>query len=197
MKVPASALLTVDSVPDDFAALHKGITVHGLLASFLAFGGVETSHYAPWKASWPSLQDFQKSMPILWPAVMREPLENSGHPISSSGPRDEPLLLLPPAIGGRRVDGRRHEFWTPGDDALLFRQEKKLEADWEIVSKLFPSQTLQEYTYYWLVVNTRSFYFELFGASIRQSKDDRMVLCPFVDYFNHNDHGVSTTWIVV
>jgi hypothetical protein len=102
----------------------------------------------------------------------------------------KPAFLLPPAIGGRW----RHiaEFFEPRKDAgLLAKQEQKLKADWKIVSKVFPNKTLEEYTYYWLIVNTRSFYFEVPGTA-EFAHEDRMVLCPFVDYFNHNDHGVSS-----
>ena len=182
--MPASALLTVNLIPVEFKTLHKDITVHGLLASFLAFGGAKMSSYAPWKATWPSLQEFEESMPILWPPQLRESFDGNGRPTSLID--QEPSFLLPPAIGGRW----RHvlEFWRTRDDAgLLTRQEKKLKLDWDIVSKIFPAKALQEYTYYWLVVNTRSFYFELHGAK----HEDRMVMCPFVDYINHNDHGVS------
>ena len=62
---------------------------------------------------------------------------------------------------------------------------------------LFPDGTLPQYTYFWLIVNTRSFYFEIPGCDVVQKYDDRMVFCPFADYFNHNDHGVSLLyWFV-
>lgn len=190
--VPASVLLTIKKIPESFRKIHRGITVHGLLASFLAFGGPNTSCYSRWKNSWPSMQDFQKSMPILWPSFMREPLDKDGNPHYIIGLREEdPAFVIPPAIAGRWAHYRMREFWKIRDTAPMYRQEKKLKADWEIVSKVFPDQTLPEYTYYWLIVNTRSFYFELSGREAAQNHDDRMVLCPFVDYFNHNDHGVS------
>lgn len=74
---------------------------------------------------------------------------------------------------------------------LLHRQALKLQADWAIVSKVFPCQTLERYTYHWLLVNTRSFYYKLPEASYSQAREDCMVLCPFIDYFNHSDQGVS------
>lgn len=186
--MPASALLTVNSIPEDFKNLHKDITVHGLLASFLAFSGVKTSLYGLWKATWPSVQEFEESMPILWPVHLRKPLDCNGEPTNAM--EEKPAFLLPPAIGGRW----RHilEFFMPREDeGLLAKQEKRMKADWKIVSKIFPNKTLEEYTYYWLVVNTRSFYFEVPGTT-KFAHEDRMVLCPFVDYFNHSDHGVSS-----
>lgn len=189
--VPASVLLTINTIPEGFKNLHEGITVHGLLASFLAFGGPDTCHYARWKKSWPSMQEFQKSMPFLWPSFMREPLDNNGNPHYTIGLREKPVFIIPPAVAGRWAHDQMREFWKIRDSAPMFRQEKKLKADWDIVSKVFPNQNLSDYTYYWLIVNTRSFYFEVSGTEAAQNHDDRMVLCPFVDYFNHNDHGVS------
>lgn len=191
VEVPASVLLTIDTIPEVFKNSHKGITVHGLLASFLAFGGPDTSRYSVWKNSWPSMQDFQESMPILWPSFMREPHDDDGSQHYTIGRRKNQALMLPPAIAGRWADDRMREFWEIRNKAPMYQQEKKLKADWDVVSKVFPGQTLPEYTYYWLIVNTRSFYFEVTGREAVQNHDDRMVLCPFVDYFNHNDHGVS------
>ncbi len=189
--VPASVLLTINTIPENFKNLHKGITVHGLLASFLAFGGPDTYHYSRWKNSWPSMQDLQRSMPLLWPSFMREPLDNDGNPHYTIGLREDPAFILPPAIAGRWARDQMREYWKIRDTAPMYRQEKKLNADWDIVSRVFPDRTLPEYTYYWLIINTRSFYFEVSGTEAAQNHDDRMVLCPFVDYFNHNDHGVS------
>ena len=189
--VPASVLLSVTTIPEEFRNMHQGITVHGLLASFLAFGGCDTSRYSHWKNVWPSMQDLQASMPILWPPFMREPLDRHRDPCYISGRREDSIFILPPAIAGRWAHSQMHEFWNVRDTAAMYRQEKKLKADWDIVSRVFPEKTLPVYTYYWLIVNTRSFYFEVPGTEAVQDHDDRMVLCPFVDYFNHNDHGVS------
>lgn len=189
--MPASVLLTINTIPEDFRKMHEGIAVHGLLASFLAFGGPDTSRFSYWKKSWPSMQDFQESMPILWPLFMREPLDNDGNPHYTIGQREKPAFILPPAVAGRWAHDQMREFWRIRDTAAMYRQEKKLKADWEIVSKVFPDETLLEYVYYWLIVNTRSFYFEVSGQEAAQNHDDCMVLCPFVDYFNHSDQGVS------
>ena len=188
--MPASALLTVNAIPENFKALHQGISIHGLLASYLAFGSHGTK-YTSWKATWPSLQDFQESMPILWPEIVREPLDGNGNITNAIRRIHEPGFVLPPAIGGKWR--RMLEYFRLGrlEAGLLFRQEQKLKADWEVVSKAFPDQILPEYTYYWLVVNTRSFYFDALGGQVPENHDDRMVMCPFVDFFNHDDHGVS------
>ena len=63
--------------------------------------------------------------------------------------------------------------------------------DWESVSKSNAESTFTDYVYHWLVVNTRCCYYEVAGADKFSSIDDRIVLCPFIDCFNHRDSGVS------
>lgn len=67
----------------------------------------------------------------------------------------------------------------------------KLQEDWKIVVQVVPEASFSTYIYHWLVVNSRSFYYEIPGFDVPASVDDRMVMCPFVDYFNHQDHGVG------
>ena len=162
------------------------------------YGCDETLQYAPWKATWPSLQEFQDSMPLLWPDFLQEPLNCKGEvsPVITRGEGiSKPAFLLPPAIGGQWRE--MLEYFGREDAGLLYRQKQKLKADWDTVKKVFPDQALPEYTYYWLVVNTRSFYFDILEGELPDSHDDRMVMCPFVDYFNHKDHGVSLGWVDV
>ena len=125
-------------------------------------------------------------MPILWPGNLQQLLDHCSDPITKVEYTNEPTYALPPNVGGM----------MPGhselrNEGLLYRQKKNRDADWKIVSKVFSDKTLTEYTYYWLIVNTRCFYFDALGGQVPKSRDDRMVLCPFVDYFNHSDHGVS------
>lgn len=184
--MPAAALLTINSISKGFRLAHEGITVHGLLASFLAFGAVELSPFTPWRETWPSLQELENTMPILWPSIWKT--SNCYKSPATVFPRQ--TWALPPAIGGRWGSGRM-SWHTDSSSGLLCQQERKLQEDWAIASRAFPDETLEKYRYYWLLVNTRSFYYELQGANYHQAREDRMVLCPFVDYFNHQDHGVS------
>ena len=192
--MPASALLTVNSIPKRFRALHEGITVHGLLASFLAFSGSKNSYYGPWAATWPCLKEFEESMPLLWSCKLSQMLGPDGKSSATHRYHEASPFVLPPAIGGR---------WqlvpSPSrvceDAGLLNQQARKFGADWNIVSRIFPDKFWEDYAYYWLIVNTRSFYFELPDAT-NTPQADRMVMCPFVDYFNHNDHGVSPQRLV-
>lgn len=185
--MPASALLTINSISQGFRLAHEGISVHGLLASFLAFGADELSIYAAWRETWPSQQQFEESMPILWPSSWRTP----GVHLGSGQGFPNQVWAFPPAIGGRW--GSRPMLWhTDSSSGLLCQQERKLRQDWAITYNVFPGESWDKYRYYWLLVNTRSFYFNLPGSKYYQAREDRMVLCPFVDYFNHQDHGVSS-----
>jgi hypothetical protein len=65
-----------------------------------------------------------------------------------------------------------------------------------------PSISKQLFTYTWLIVNTRTFYWsypDLPATSPRLPKkraqltaDDCYAMCPFLDYFNHTDGGCDT-----
>ena len=129
---------------------------------------------------------------MLWPKVLRDPVKCSVKLSPFSTEDEDRLFLIPPAIGGQWAsDGISASFPT-WKTKPLYRQEEKLRLDWDVVSKVFPNSTLSEYTYYWLIVNTRSFYFDELKGEVPEDHDDRMILCPFVDYFNHNDRGVSS-----
>ena len=132
-------------------------------------------------------------MPILWPRpeVLRDPHKCSVEFNSRFTQNEDQLFLIPPAIGGQWAGDGMSESSLPRKTSPLYRQGEKLKLDWDVVSKVFPSSKLSEYTYYWLIVNTRSFYFDELGGDVPENHDDRMILCPFVDYFNHNDRGVS------
>ena len=125
-------------------------------------------------------------MPLLWiedvkkSQAVAEP-ENANY-----------LCLLPPAVAGVWKSAKDLKAsQIPG--GILQKQKKKLELDWRAVFRANPVANYETYVYYWLIVNTRSFYYELPGAKKAVAREDRMVLCPFVDFFNHADHGVSAS----
>ena len=81
--------------------------------------------------------------------------------------------------------------------ALLRNQEQKLDRDWQVVHAQYPDLSCSQFKYYWLITNTRCFYWEFFKLARqavkkgkRLPRDDCMALCPFADYFNHADEGV-------
>ena len=70
--------------------------------------------------------------------------------------------------------------------SILSKQQAKFEKDWQVVSRAFPSLTREKYLYHWLLVNTRTFYHEN-PRTAKLRKDDRMILQPVADLFNHAD----------
>ncbi len=140
------------------------------------------------------MTDFEVCMPMLWREDLRTRYE-----VDDKGCRSV-CSLLPPAIGnGCWAHPLVSKFSNQTSGGLLDEQEKKFQRDWDIVNRTFPSMARYTYLYYWLIVNTRSFYHEEPGSKATRPKDDRMALCPFADFFNHADHGVSevgyTLWM--
>jgi hypothetical protein len=82
---------------------------------------------------------------------------------------------------------------------ILINQRSNLERDWLAIHAQFPTIQKELFTYTWLIVNTRTFYWEypdLPTAHPRLPKkraqltaDDCYAMCPFMDYFNHTDVG--------
>lgn len=84
---------------------------------------------------------------------------------------------------------------------LLNNQNTKLEKDWNDLRTYIPSIPKELFVYTWLIVNTRTFYWEypdLPNSHPRLPKkrkqltaDDCYAMCPFMDYFNHSDAGCT------
>jgi hypothetical protein len=87
----------------------------------------------------------------------------------------------------------------PAAHTLLTKQLQNLERDWNSITPHNPGIDKQTYTYTWLIVNTRTFYWSYPdlpnshpGLPKRRAKltaDDCYCMCPFTDYFNHSDSG--------
>jgi hypothetical protein len=89
-------------------------------------------------------------------------------------------ILWPPVLQG---------FLPEAASALLSDQIKKFSLDWEVVSGAFPDLTRDHYMYNWLIVNTRTFYYNTPGAKRKKDPKDCMALNPFADYLNHSSQG--------
>ena len=128
-------------------------------------------------------------MPICWSEAGKHPM--SKELIEEPEEKDGIHLILPPAI--ERIENKAFDpkSGTSRVHGLLPAQRRKLRADWALVSGLLPETSFERYCYNWLIVNTRSFYFEMPNVKKHPPRADRMVMCPFVDLFNHNDSGVS------
>lgn len=90
----------------------------------------------------------------------------------------------------------------PAAETILTKQTEKLERDWTSLAPHNPDLIDKAtYTYTWLIVNTRTFYWsypDLLNSHPslpkRRNKltaDDCYCMCPFTDYFNHSDSGCN------
>lgn len=65
--------------------------------------------------------------------------------------------------------------------------EGRLRNAWEKVVAVFPETDWKAFSYHWLIVNTRSFFYLMPGEEQPEDRNDAMALLPFADYFNHSD----------
>jgi hypothetical protein len=84
---------------------------------------------------------------------------------------------------------------------LVTNQRTKLEKDWNNLQQHVPFVSKDLFMYTWLIVNTRTFYWEypdlpnshprLPKKRAQLTADDCYAMCPFMDYFNHSDTGCN------
>ncbi|KAF2648297.1 SET domain-containing protein [Lophiostoma macrostomum CBS 122681] len=82
---------------------------------------------------------------------------------------------------------------------LLKAQRTKLNSDFDTIRPMYPSMSKPLFTYTWMIVNTRTFYWDYPDLSTahpslpkkraKLTADDCYAMCPFMDYFNHSDVG--------
>jgi hypothetical protein len=89
----------------------------------------------------------------------------------------------------------------PAAKLLLTQQRPKLDKDWHDLQPHMASVSKDLFTYTWLIVNTRTFYWSypdltnshpgLPKKRNRLTGDDCYAMCPFMDYFNHSNAGCN------
>lgn len=70
----------------------------------------------------------------------------------------------------------------------LRKREEGFQSGWSVFRDAFPEVPYEEYTYAWMVVNTRTFYNET-PETLKYPWEDRLALIPVADLFNHSDDG--------
>ncbi|KAL6801786.1 hypothetical protein J3E68DRAFT_394382 [Trichoderma sp. SZMC 28012] len=70
----------------------------------------------------------------------------------------------------------------------LRKREKEFQSNWSAFRDAFPEVPYEEYTYAWMIVNTRTFYNET-PETLKYPWEDRLALIPVADLFNHSDDG--------
>ncbi|PWY82250.1 ribosomal N-lysine methyltransferase [Aspergillus heteromorphus CBS 117.55] len=172
--VPHKTMFTPTRIPVSFRNKFPAATpTHVLYAAYFTHGSPEDLRpYALWRDTWPTRSDFEESMPILWP--------------------DTSPSLLPPSISSHwttipaHTQPHTHAYETPHQN-LLSQQEKRLRSAYDTVVSVFPETDWERFSYHWLVVNTRSFFYLMPGEEPPEDRNDAMALVPFADYFNHSD----------
>jgi hypothetical protein len=169
--VPKAALLTPRSIPESFCSTsgRELISVHGLLASFIAFDEAfnsEGGRYAVWKATWPSFEDFRSSMPLLWPERCRDKQSlsrdersrvNDGNSkilrdASSESCLNEDFSVLPASIA-EILEAQAVRY------RLDFIKAVSLMSSAKEAYKRCNLAAEDEFKYAWCIVNTRCLYF--------------------------------------
>lgn len=146
-------------------------------------------------------------MPLLWPQRLKEDQapRTSDRPLKVS--IDEPMrYLLPPGVAGQWSEFYRklavYASEAPEaanvihESSVATKQERKLALDFQQVKNAIvdAKDNYNRYVYNWCVVNTRCFYYVRDGEEPPENSDEAMALCPFMDYFNHSDHGCEVTF---
>lgn len=189
-------MLRAEDIPSAFIdKLPEDIAVQALLAAYLTHAAPdELSKYDQWRNSWPSRKDFEDSMPILWPTVLGGPqLPNSKDDASTDSKQPS---LLPPSISGlwnTLQPGPKTRKYSSDHQNILSQQAQRLRKAWTDVISVFPETNWETFSYNWLIVNTRSFYWIGEGQETPEDPNDAMGLVPFADYFNHADVAVRTS----
>ncbi|CAG8245120.1 unnamed protein product [Penicillium salamii] len=188
LRVPTKLMVTVDDIPTSFTEkLPEDIAVQALLAGYLTHGDPEQlKRYDAWRKSWPSRQDFEDSMPILWPTALGGPQ----WPMSKDTLNSDQPSLLPPSISGlwpSLKPGPKTRKYTMDYQDILAEQAQRLRKAWTDITSAYPETNWEDFSYHWLIVNTRSFYWVGEGKETPEDPNDAMGLVPFADYFNHAD----------
>ena len=153
----------------------------------------DDSPYKGWIPTWPKLKDLQDSMPLMLQKIYRKP-----HVDRKTG---KEFLFLPPAIGGIWINSLGNLETEYESNGSLPKQEAKMKRDMPVsgandlkIDILSREGTVQELdlNWLWLMINSRSFYYDLPLRTKPRIKDDKLCLCPFMDYFNHDNQGVRS-----
>ncbi|KAF2757560.1 SET domain-containing protein [Pseudovirgaria hyperparasitica] len=89
------------------------------------------------------------------------------------------------------------EHLPPTAKPLLDSQQKKYQKDFHDLKMYLPASSEHLFKYFWLIINTRVFYWNYPATPLSRmpkrrsdlKSEDCLALCPFGDYFNHTDVG--------
>lgn len=188
VRVPTNVIVTVDDIPASFKEqFPDGTAVQAIIAAYLTHGSEEElSRFELWRKAWPKRQDFEDSLPMLWPTVLGGLTWPDTHTASSTSV----FNILPPCISGQwhtLQTGIVIKKYEAEHQNLLAGQKQRLGKAWADVTAALPETDWRAFSYHWLILNTRSFYWVGPGQEPPEDRNDAMALLPFADYFNHSD----------
>ncbi|KIW14770.1 hypothetical protein PV08_07555 [Exophiala spinifera] len=155
MTIPMSAVRTAETLPKKIIESLHSCSNNGLLAVELAQD--ESSEYAIWRQSLPSMEDFQ-TLPVTWEEGVAK--------------------FLPSKARG-----------------VLSKQAAKIQKDWDAVSAGHINISFEEFRYFWLLINTRTFYHTPPKMKLPPvNSDECLAVVPYGDYFNHADIGCKVSY---
>ncbi|EEP75633.1 predicted protein [Uncinocarpus reesii 1704] len=201
VSVPTSSLLTLDNIPSAFKSKFQADTpVQGIFAAYLACDDAAKAKYALWQATWPTMQDFEASMPLLWPEYVIGTKSKQPHENGEDAPQKGFCSLLPPSVSGYwNSIPSSHQVpsdYSPTQQRLFHDQYDRFQRALKHVKLVYPCIDLKAFTYYWLAAHTRCFFYVAKNAAVPEDRNEAMALCPFADYFNHScdDPGCEATF---
>lgn len=194
VQVPTSLILSVDMIPSSFKAeFPEAIASHALIAAWLTHRGPEELKDGTlWYNTWPTRKDFEDTMPLLWPLSVggvEWPGDKSAKP---HGVVQNPNII-PPGISGRWNTFQKKRIIRNEQDHqnLMVLQERRLHKAFDDVCSARPDTEWHTFSYFWLILNTRSFYWVGPDQEAPKDRNEALALVPFADYFNHADVEVS------
>ncbi|KAL8645578.1 MAG: hypothetical protein Q9226_007239 [Calogaya cf. arnoldii] len=128
-------------------------------------------------------------MPICWRQHGKTAL--TPNLLDETASHDDLDLPFPSALDHASTTALDELFEANPNLNLLRKQRKKLKADWKKVGEALPNISFERYVHFWFLVSTRTFYFEMPNVKTHPPRNDRIVMCPFMDLFNHNDTGCN------
>lgn len=196
VEVPTSLILNTDKIPPSFKAeFPEGTVNHALIAAWLTHGGSETlKDCSLWYNTWPTRKDFEDTMPLLWPVAVGGVQWPGNEPVK---PNDVQHNIIPPGISGH-WNTFQIERSTRNEQEhrnIMVLQERRLRKAFEDVSSARPDTDWHTFSYFWLILNTRSFYWVGPDQEPPEDRNEALALVPFADYFNHADVEVSSLTI--
>lgn len=181
--MPTTALRTKFTVPREISRrLPRTISVHGLLAADLALEA--SGRYDEWNAVLPSPDDVE-AMPFCWPQELQDLLPCRAAELlrkqKAKFARDWDAVSAAAFVLPRpaTVAPATPILSSPIDNDTKQQQDSQQHET---------TQALDEarYRYAWLLANTRTFYY-VDPRTAKLPREDRMVLQPVADLFNHAD----------